>query len=109
MNGALKKVGLGMVAAITIVTGCSRHATIDTSGLEDNFLAADADCQNCVDRAVGAIKAGDLADATLELRTVYQNISLTPEQHIAIRTVLAQIDRAERKAAPRIAANGLPK
>jgi len=87
-----------VMAAAFALGGCKKSG-VDTSGLEKSFKSAEPASQSSADKVVSAVKAGDYAGATAELKTLAEQAKLTPEQQQAIKDVTAQLQQMIADAA----------
>ena len=85
-----------LVAAIlsaTLVVGCSKKSSVDTTPIETSFKSAEPATQSTADKAVASIKSEDYAGALVQLQTLAKDAKLTPEQQQAIKDVMAQVQK----------------
>src|SRR5436190_18828627 len=82
-----------VVAGILVVTGCANNRHVDTSSLEANFQVADVPIQDSAMKAVAALRSADHAAAFAELKKLFRNVRLTPEQRGAVRSVMAELEK----------------
>jgi len=78
------------VIAITLAVGCSKEG-VDTAGVEKAFSSADAGLKSSADKVIAAVKSGDYAGATAELKKLAAEVKLTPEQKQSLQDLLAQV------------------
>ena len=81
------------VMAVAFAFGGCKKSGVDTSGLEKSFKSAEPATQSSADKVVSAIKAGDYASATAELKTLAEKAKLTSGQQQAIKDVTAQLQQ----------------
>lgn len=85
---------LVVFAALFVAIGCSKQGSVDTSGIEKSFKAAEPALQTSADKVVAAVKSADYSGALAELKTLAGNAKLTPEQQQSIKDVVGQVEKA---------------
>lgn len=82
------------IMALTLaMSGCGKQGGVDTASFERIFKAAEATVQTSADKVVTAIKSGNHSGALAELKTLANHAKLTPEQHQAVKDVMAQLEK----------------
>ncbi|MGO8931797.1 MAG: hypothetical protein ACLQU3_33500 [Limisphaerales bacterium] len=93
------------IMALTLaMSGCSKQSSVDTALFVKTFKSAEATVQTSADKIVTAIKSGDHSGALAELKTLANNVKLSPEQQQAIKDVTAQVEKLVADAASKAAA-----
>ena len=85
-----------LIAAVLCFTGCSKSqpAQVDAAPLEKSFASADAGLKATAQKAIEAVKKGDLSAATVELQKLLADAKLTDEQKKAVTGVIEQVKQA---------------
>jgi hypothetical protein len=81
-----------VVATAVSVAGCGKSNGLDTAALHKSFMSADAATKESANKAIAAMKAGNLAGALVELETFIPiKDKLTSEQQQAVQQAIAQV------------------
>jgi ribosome assembly protein YihI (activator of Der GTPase) len=99
---------VGWIVAVVLAAGCSRHHGVDTGPLASSFERSEPTLRQDADKAIAAIKAGNLPDALTQLDRLGKRAKLSAEQQKAVQDTIAQIQKQMEQAA-KAAAEDAPK
>jgi len=94
-----------LVLATALAIGCSRHHGVDTGPVVASFKTADPTLKIDADKAVAAIKAGNLPEALTQFQRLAGRAKLSAEQQQAIKDTIAAIQQQMQAAANKSAEN----
>src|SRR5262245_39642588 len=96
MKPKLWLLGIGGSCALAMASsfsGSSSSSSIDTQGLQHEFRAAEPSAQLKVSQAALSIEGEDYRQALVQLKTIFKDRRITPEQRHEVRQLISRIER----------------